>query len=531
MSTPRSTTGRTQSKARLPRALLAAGTGLAMFILSGCETDSWFDPSRTGCFEFTPTTMPILDRIDVVEKETRGWGQVTPPSTDDLEPGDLQYRLTAGDEIRVEVFELVTQGQTDVALRTVDPSGNIRLPTIGEIPAGGLTVAQVQKEIETRLKALINDPIVSVVLERGQGFSFTVYGAVAQPGVFGLSRPDFHLIEALALAGGTGYGTERVYVIRTQPLENRFRPAYGDRGLQPGVGEGEKPSDQPKVDIDELINRLEQGGAKPPEAPPSTPPAANPGATPPPGGPASSPSPGALGPRQDAGQTKPPIDVDDLSQKQPTPPPPPAAGTGDAWVWDAAKQEWVRGQGSTAVPAPPSAATGAGSQAQSLFATRVIEVDYKALARGETNLNVIVRPGDQIYVDPPAEGVVYIDGEIIRPGVYELPRSGQLTLSRLIAAAGGLGQIAIPSRVDLIRKIAPAREAIVRVDLGAIRNRNEPDLVLKPDDHVIIGTNFFATPLAVIRNGFRMTYGFGFLIDRNFGNDVFGPPPTNVLGE
>jgi len=24
-----------------------------------------------------------------------------------------------------------------------------------------------------------------------------------------------------------------------------------------------------------------------------------------------------------------------------------------------------------------------------------------------------------------------------------------------------------------------------------------------------------------------MTYGFGFLLDRNFGNDVFGPPPEN----
>jgi hypothetical protein len=54
---------------------------------------------------------------------------------------------------------------------------------------------------------------------------------------------------------------------------------------------------------------------------------------------------------------------------------------------------------------------------------------------------------------------------------------------------------------------------------------------MKSDDHVIIGTNFWATPLAVIRNGFRMTYGFGFLIDRNWGNDIFGAPPTNINGQ
>ena len=71
------------------------------------------------------------------------------------------------------------------------------------------------------------------------------------------------------------------------------------------------------------------------------------------------------------------------------------------------------------------------------------------------------------------------------------------------------------------------REATIRIDLAAIRNRSEPDVYMQANDHVIIGTNFIATPLAVIRNGFRMTYGFGFLLDRNFGNDVFGPPPEN----
>jgi len=35
----------------------------------------------------------------------------------------------------------------------------------------------------------------------------------------------------------------------------------------------------------------------------------------------------------------------------------------------------------------------------------------------------------------------------------------------------------------------------------------------------------------VIRGGLRASYGFGFLLDRNFGNDVFGAPPTNSLGQ
>jgi protein involved in polysaccharide export with SLBB domain len=163
-----------------------------------------------------------------------------------------------------------------------------------------------------------------------------------------------------------------------------------------------------------------------------------------------------------------------------------------------------------------------------MFAVRVIEVDYQALARGDKNYDIVIRPGDNIYVDPPLEGVVYVDGEINRPGVFQLPAVGELTLSRLVAAAGGFGAIAIPDRCDLIRRIGPSREATVRVNLKAIRNRAEPDIFMRPDDHLIVGTNFFATPLAVIRNGFRMSYGFGFLLDRNFGNDVFGAPPENL---
>jgi len=160
--------------------------------------------------------------------------------------------------------------------------------------------------------------------------------------------------------------------------------------------------------------------------------------------------------------------------------------------------------------------------------TRLLEIDYRDLVAGKSILNVIVRPDDFINVVPPPTGVVYIDGEIARPGPYDLPASGQLTLSRLVAAAGGLGPLAIPERVDLVRRVGD-REAAIRVNLAAIRERSEPDIVLKSDDHVIIGTNFFAQPLAVIRNGFRMTYGFGFLIDRNWGTDIFGPPPEALI--
>ena len=34
--------------------------------LTGCNLDSWFNPSVTGYWEYTPATIPILERIDVI---------------------------------------------------------------------------------------------------------------------------------------------------------------------------------------------------------------------------------------------------------------------------------------------------------------------------------------------------------------------------------------------------------------------------------------------------------------------------------
>ncbi|MBL9121855.1 MAG: polysaccharide biosynthesis/export family protein [Phycisphaerae bacterium] len=509
-----------------------AASAASCLVLSGCETDGFFDPTKVGYFEPTPTTLPVLTRLDVIERETTGWGQLSQPTVDDLQPGELQYRLAAGDDVRVEIFELVSQGQTEMMVRTVDPSGNIRLPTIGELPVAGSTIAQIQKAIETRLKGLIADPLVSVILERGQGFSFVIYGAVAQTGVYGLTRPDFKLMEAMALAGGTFSSTDKIYVIRSQPLEDSLdNPLRGPRGdlnndsgtkptTDPGTGPGSGQGGDPGTSIDDLIKQLD---GKPATDNPTDQPEKPAGA------------PGMIAGRVQDGQdtgAKPPIDVDELKSETPqAPSQPKTTESGNGWVWDPQKQEWVRGTPSASPsrsgPARPTDRT----TPVNSFATRIIEIDYKALAKGESNFNVIVRPGDQIYVQPPVEGLVVVGGEVNRPGVFDLPVNGQLTLSRLIDVAGGLSQIAIPHRVDLIRRVGPNREAVIRVNLAAIRNRAEPDILIKPDDHIIVGTNFFATPLAVIRNGFRMTYGFGFLMDRNFGSDVFGAPPESIGGQ
>ena len=569
--------------------------------LTGCNLDSFLDPSKTGYFEHTPTSMPVIERIDVIESERIGWGNTSAPLPSDLEPASLKYRLSPSDEIRIEIFELVARGQTEVALRTVDTSGIVRLPAIGDVRLGGLTIEEAHQAIEQKLHGYLADPIVSVILENGRSFQFQIYGSVGTVGLYPLLRPDFRLMEALSLAGGTLPTTQRLYVIRSEPLNDNLRKSFDDApvgtSMQGGVrSDQQQPADigsgnagsnaggtntstTPPVDIDALIHQLENRTAPPVTPTPTvetpvlpavapaieTAPAIAPIPSPIPAtapaietAPAIAPIPSPI-PATAPGSLRgirggmsmqnapPPVDIDDVTgvdvreakpadviaaqampsfaqvlQNVPTP--------ATRWVFDLATQQWVE---SSIAPSDPSSArpsrpvTRVGS-AENAYATRIIEVDYQALARGEANYDIVIQPGDKIFVEPPETGFVYIDGEVNRIGVYELQNDNtRLTLSRFVSAAGGLSPIAIPDRVDLVRRIGEDREATIRVDLKAIRNRAEPDLYIRPGDHVIIGTNFFALPLAVIRNGFRMTYGFGFLLDRNFGNDVFGPPPDN----
>ena len=527
---------------RAATALLATALGT---LLAGCDYDSWMDPSRTGYFEHTPTSIPILRKIDVIEVEEDAFAtEMGPPIASDLVPGTTEYTYASGDVLEIQINDLFQVDKPEQFRRTVDQSGKVLLPIVGSIGAGGLSQSQFVSALEEKLKPIIRDPKVSVTVVEGRAFTFVVDGQVRNAGVYALSRPDFDIEQAVALAGGANEGVVRVRIVRAlEAAETDAQPAAEGSSPAPAApkpapaGETTAPA-APAPSVDDLLKQIEPA--------PSAEKPASPGAF---------RSPGMV------------VDVDQLEAPKvaETAAVDPAAGTQSPpaqvaaeearYVFDTQKQEWVLVQGGAAGPgrsegtlaapnSPEGAITGpaaAGSEARTRLQaadfrlpngkkTRVIVVDWVKLQKGDLTQNVYVRPGDKIHVESDL-GVVYIDGEVSRPGVYNLPPIGELTLSRLVSAAGGLGQIAIPQRVDLIRKIAPDREAAIRVNLAAIRNKAEPDIVMRADDHVIIGTNFFATPLAVIRNGFRMTYGFGFLLDRNFGNDVFGPPPVNLVGQ
>jgi polysaccharide export outer membrane protein len=96
-----------------------------------------------------------------------------------------------------------TGGQVRQA--TVTPDGTIQLPLIGSIPAIGLTLDEIRREVNARYGAKLKGVgVTPILVQRAPTFVFVV-GAVAIPGRYELVGPTT-VIQSLALAQGTRPG-------------------------------------------------------------------------------------------------------------------------------------------------------------------------------------------------------------------------------------------------------------------------------------------------------------------------------------
>ncbi|NQT00648.1 MAG: polysaccharide biosynthesis/export family protein [Planctomycetes bacterium] len=153
--------------------------------------------------------------------------------------------------------------------------------------------------------------------------------------------------------------------------------------------------------------------------------------------------------------------------------------------------------------------------------TRLIMIPVDRLLAGDSRYNIVIKPGDTIHVPVNIVGEFCIMGHVNRPG-YINTTGRSMTLKMAIAAAGGLGPLAWPKRVEVVRRIGREHEEIVMVDLDKIASGEQPDIFIKPNDLINVGTHATSRWRAILRNAFRATYGFGFVYDRNFADRDFG---------
>ena len=456
----------------------------------GCEIPSFLDPTQmvdppkstqlNADGTATPIVQVILDELDLgVEAESGLYPDARDVQQRDLIPDRADYVIGPADVINVRIDDYPFEGQSDVQTKRVLDSGSVNLADVNNVNVADLTEAEAGEAIK---RAYIEEGIlvegfarVSVTVIEAQNRTFTIQGrGVSAPSRYIINRADFTMLDAIALGRVVTEAkliAEYAFVIRRDEptITSTDAPQNGNN---PGNNSGN-----------------ESGTVQPGQGDPL--------------------DPQSRGEPQQQRQEQ--RDVDDTDAQDD------ALDTAQSW-----DSTYALTQGQTPGDAADAAEQGFAFEAPQMPTDiEIIRVPIRELLNGQLRYNIIIRPNDMILIGAEPGGFFYFYGNANVTGSFQIVPGERVTLKRAVASARGLNQVAIPQRTQIVRRYGD-QDVFIRVNLAKIFTGQEPDIYMKPDDMVMIGTNLPAPFLAAFRNGFRAAYGFGFLYDRNFARDREG---------
>ena len=129
-------------------------------------------------------------------------GQVAAPSEtfSDRAAANIREKYVLGPD---DVVTIHVPNAPDISEKPfrLEADGQIKLPMVGRIQAGGLTVEQLELEVSKKLKLYLEQPEVTISITEFKSQPVSILGAVANPGVHQIEG-NKTLLEILAVAGG-----------------------------------------------------------------------------------------------------------------------------------------------------------------------------------------------------------------------------------------------------------------------------------------------------------------------------------------
>jgi len=119
-------------------------------------------------------------------------------------------------------------------------------------------------------------------------------------------------------------------------------------------------------------------------------------------------------------------------------------------------------------------------------AENIVQVNLKDLLDSSSaHQNPVVNPGDIVKVL--RAGIVYVVGEVQRPGGFAMKSNEKMSVLQVIALGGGLTRTASKASARIIRTDEQTGErAQTPIDLGKILSGKAPDPMLEPKDIVFV---------------------------------------------
>jgi polysaccharide biosynthesis/export protein len=168
-----------------------------------------------------------------------------PPDRSDLLSESRPYLIGPFDKLTIDVFGIDELSQKEVQ---TDASGRISFPLAGIVEAAGRTPAEIEDEIEARLRnRYVRDPQVTVNLKETVSQVITVDGQVKEPGLYPVIG-KMTLMRAVATAKGTAEFAklDDVVIFRTVKGQD-FAALYNLKAIRRGT------YDDPEVFANDVV--------------------------------------------------------------------------------------------------------------------------------------------------------------------------------------------------------------------------------------------------------------------------------------
>ncbi len=116
---------------------------------------------------------------------------------------------------------------------------------------------------------------------------------------------------------------------------------------------------------------------------------------------------------------------------------------------------------------------------------RAIEVNLIALlAKGDLSQNIMIQPGDTIYVSSGTGERYYVLGQVKKPGPYEWVQD--ITVLEAIKLADGPKEAAALNRIT-VRKRRGNEEEVIKLNIVDImKGKKKDDVIIKPGDVIVV---------------------------------------------
>src|SRR5947209_1304241 len=152
-----------------------------------------------------------------------------------------EYRIGVDDVVEINVFDAP---EINRKLR-VSGNGEISVPLLGSVRAGGLTSGELEAVLESRLLEYMKEPHVGVFVVAVESHPISVLGAVKKPGVFQVRGPKT-ILEMLSMAEGLSEDAGDVVLVMrgagsaSKTDDKKLSEQTTEASLQRGPGTSEK---------------------------------------------------------------------------------------------------------------------------------------------------------------------------------------------------------------------------------------------------------------------------------------------------